>query len=468
MDQQLRYRLVPLIVACPLFLQNLDTTVMATALPAIAHSLQVQVLDLNLAITSYLLSLAIFLPASAWLAERFGARRVFCAAVLLFSIGSALCGTAQSLGQLVVWRLVQGIGGAMMVPVGRTILLNSVPPSQMVRAMVWFTIPGAFGRLAGPLFGGAIVTVASWHWIFLVNIPFGILGVALALGFIEKDQPTAPRGGFDFVGLALLAVAFGGLLGGLEMVGKALLPGPAIAAMVAAGLLTLGIYLRRKAEHPLLDFGVLRFKTFRISLVGGFPIRVAIGAAPFLLPLMLQIGFGLTPMESGLITMATALGSLATRAALRHAIHLAGFRMLLMMSAVLAAACYAACALFTPQTPHPLMFVLLLLNGLCTSMTMVSLNTLGYSDIPPARAGHAAAMSAMGQQLSLALGVVAGASLVSLASVLHGGSPQQLHARDFPPAFLFVALLALASGYAFRKLRPEDGAELREKKHHAA
>jgi EmrB/QacA subfamily drug resistance transporter len=457
-------RLVPLIVACPLFLQNLDTTVMATALPAISRSLQVQVLDLNLAITSYLLSLAVFLPASAWLSGRVGARRVFCAAVLLFSLGSALCGIAGTLGQLVVCRLLQGVGGAMMVPVGRSILLRTVPSEQMVKAMVWFTIPGAVGRLVGPLFGGAIVTVTSWRWIFLVNIPFGLAGVAAALAFIAKDPETDPAavGSFDAVGLGILATGLGGVLGGLEMIGKHLLPWPAIAALVGAGLLAFWIYARRSrgAAHPILDFGVLRFPTFRIAVVGGFPLRVAIGAAPFLLPLMLQVGFGLSPLTSGLLAMGLAVGSLATRAALVRAIRAFGFRRIMVTAGVLASVFYAAYGLFTPRTPHAWMFVVLVVGGLWTSMAMVSMNTLGFSDIPPARAGHATALSAMGQQVSIALGVVLGAAIVAGSSLLHGRGPGELQPADFPPAFDVVALLALCSAIAFTRLRPEDGAEL--------
>ncbi len=453
-----------MIVACPLLLQNLDTSVMATALPAMANSLQVQVLDLNLAITSYLLSLAVFLPASAWLAERFGAKRLFCTAILLFSLGSALCGMAATLGQLVVCRLLQGIGGSMMVPVGRSILLRSVPADQMVKAMVWFTIPGAIGRLAGPVFGGAIVTVASWRWIFLVNIPFGLLGAALAWWFIDQDPEPAPHsaGSFDTVGLALLAVALVGLLGGLEMIGKSMLPGPAIGVMVCVGLLSLYVYFRRSRaiEHPLLDFGVARFATFRTVLLGGFPMRVAIGAAPFLLPLLFQIGFGMTPMQSGLLTMATALGSLATRAAVTRAISIVGFRSLMIWSAVLAAVFYASYGLFTPDTPRGWMFFVMFLGGLCTSMAMVALNTVGYSDIPRERAGHATALAAMGQQISLAVGVVLGATVLAITSHLHGRGPEHVGAADFPAAFVSIAALALCSAVAFRRLRPEDGAEM--------
>jgi len=304
-------RIVPLIIAFPLFLQNLDTTVMSTALPAMAHSLQVPVLHLNIAIAAYVLSLAVFLPASAWLAHRFGARRIFCSAVLVFTLGSALCGMAHTLGQLVACRLFQGAGGAMMVPVGRSILLQSVPAGEMVKAMVWFSLPGAIGRLTGPLVGGLIVTIASWPWIFLVNIPFGVTGTLLALKFVDEDAPLASRGErpFDVVGLALMPTALGGILGSLELAGKGLLSAPNIVMVALAGLLSLGIYLRRSSgqEFALLDFGVLRYPTFRIALLGGFPIRVAIGAAPFLLPLMLQIGFGLTPMRAGSLVMELAI-----------------------------------------------------------------------------------------------------------------------------------------------------------------
>src|SRR5215475_6359476 len=199
-----RARLIPIIVACPLLLQNLDTSIMATALPSIARSLDVEPLHLNLAITSYLLSLAVFLPASGWLADRFGTRRIFCTAIVLFSVGSALCGLATSLPQLVLFRVIQGMGGAMMVPVGRLILLRSVPPARMVAAMVWFTVPGAVGRLAGPLLGGLVVTVASWRWIFLLNVPFGVIGVLCALTFIEDTQePHDAR--FDLPGFLLLS-----------------------------------------------------------------------------------------------------------------------------------------------------------------------------------------------------------------------------------------------------------------------
>ncbi|MCJ0763958.1 MFS transporter [Variovorax terrae] len=458
-----RGRLVPLIVACPLFLQNLDTSVMATALPSIARSLNVQALHLNLAITSYLLSLAIFLPVSGWCAERFGPKRVFCCAIAFFSLGSALCGAATSLPALVLFRILQGLGGAMMVPVGRLILLRSVPPAQMVAAMVWFTVPPAIGRMVGPLFGGAIVTWTSWRWIFLVNVPFGLLGIALALWFIDdRREDTAPEP-FDTGGFVLLALGLIGLLGALETAGKALVPGWVSWSVAGAGALAMGLYLlrSRRMASPIIDLRILRHPTYFASIIGGTPLRIAIGASPFLLPLMLQLGFGLSPLDSGLLTVATALGSLATRTVMTQAIRRIGFRTLLLATTTLTSLFYASYSLFRPDTPHVLMFCTLLLGGLVNSMGMVALQTLGFSDIPKPRMSHATTLSSMAQQLSLSFGVVLGASLVSAAACWHGGDAAHLTARDFSPAFAVIGAMTLLSLFFFVRLDKDEGAGLR-------
>ncbi|MEQ5838027.1 MFS transporter [Paraburkholderia acidicola] len=388
-----RARLIPLIVACPLFLQNLDTSIMATALPSIARSLEVQTLHLNLAITSYLLSLAVFLPASGWLADRFGPRRVFCAAIVLFSVGSALCGLANSLPQLVVFRVLQGMGGAMMVPVGRLILLRSVPPARMVAAMVWFTVPGAIGRLAGPLLGGLVVTITSWRWIFLLNVPFGVLGVLLALNFIDGTyEPLIER--FDLAGFILLSTGLVGLVGGLDTAGRGLVPPTitfAFAAIGALALLAYWFYSRRRAD-TIIDPGILRYRAYRTAVLGGMPLRIAIGASPFLLPLMFQLGFGLSPLQSGSLSVATAIGSLSVRAVMTSAIRRVGFRTLLIGATSLTGCFYACYGLFRPGTPHLLIFVVLLFGGLFNSLGMVTLNTLGYSDMPKLKMSRATAL----------------------------------------------------------------------------
>ncbi|XAH24991.1 MFS transporter [Xylophilus sp. GW821-FHT01B05] len=465
-DKFAHYRIVPLVVACPLFLQNLDTSVMATALPSIASSLQVQVLHLNLAITAYLLSLAVFLPVSGWLSERFGPKRVFCGAIVFFSLGSALCGAAQSLPQLVLFRVLQGIGGAMMVPVGRLILLRSVPPERMVSAMVWFTVPGAIGRMAGPLFGGAIVTLVSWRWIFLVNIPFGLLGVLMAMRYVDGEamapDPTG-QAPFDLLGFVLLATGLTGVLGALETAGRALVPAAVSWALAGAGLLALLAYYRhsRRRSEPLIDIAILRYPTYRAAVLGGMPLRIAIGASPFLLPLMLQLGFGLSPLKSGLLTVATAIGSLSTRTVMVRMIRAVGFRSLLLGATFMTSVFYASYGLFRPSTPHVLMFGVMLLGGLCNSMAMVTLNTLGYSEIPRPRMSHATALSSMAQQLSLSLGVVMGASLLTLTSLLRGGDAAHLQAGDFSPAFVVIGTMTMLSVLAFSRLRKEEGEELR-------
>lgn len=457
-----RTRLIPLIVACPLFLQNLDTSIMATALPSIARSLGVQTLHLNLAITSYLLSLAVFLPASGWLADRFGPRRVFCGAIALFSLGSALCGLAQSMPQLVVYRIVQGMGGAMMVPVGRLILLRSVPSARMVAAMVWFTVPGAIGRLSGPLLGGLVVTLASWRWIFLLNIPFGVLGVAAALRYIDdRYEPVYER--FDLIGFVLLSCGLVGMVGGLDTVGRGLASPAATIGLIGGGACALIAYrlLRRNNERAIIDLDILRYRTYRTAVVGGMPLRVALGASPFLLPLMLQLGFGLSPLRSGTLSVATAVGSLAVRALMTRAIGQFGFRSVLLGATFVTSLFYASYGLFRPSTPHWLIFVVLLFGGLFNSLAMITLNTLGYSDMPKPRMSRATALASMSQQLSVSIGVAFGASLVALTARFSGGSVAHLSAGDFSPAFVIVGMLTLVSLASFVRLSPNEGEEMR-------
>jgi EmrB/QacA subfamily drug resistance transporter len=452
-------------VASPLFLQNLDTSIMATAVPSIANSLNTEVLHLNLAITSYLLSLAVFLPASSWFADRFGARNVFCVAIGLFSLGSALCGLATSLPQLVVFRVIQGMGGAMMVPVGRLLLLRHIPPAQMVAAMVWFTVPGAMARVAGPLLGGIIVTITSWRWIFLLNIPFCVLGIAMAMWIIPGQKEAPVRKRFDGAGFVLLSLGLVGLVGGLDTAGRDLVSRETTAVALIGGFLCILAYWRysQRASEPVIDPGLVKFKAYRTSVLGGMPLRIALGASPFLLPLLMQLGFGLSPMTSGMLTMATALGALCVRAIMKQTIRRFSFRAILVGATFMTSVFYILYGvLFRPDTPHTLIFVVLLFGGLFNSLAMVTLNTLGYSDIPAERMSQATAFSSMLQQLSLSLGVASSAAILALTAHLHGHSPAALAAGDFWPAFLSIGIMTWISVRYFSQLSTEEGANLRE------
>jgi EmrB/QacA subfamily drug resistance transporter len=449
-------------VASPLFLQNIDTSAIATALPSIAESLQVPPLHVNLAITSYLLSLAVFLPLSGWLADRFGAKRVFCLAIAFFSLGSALCGAATSLPELVIFRVLQGLGGAMMLPVGRLILLRAVPSSQMVSAMVWYTVPPIMGRMMGPLFGGVIVTLTSWRWIFFINIPLGLLAIFLALKFVDDSDGTEVPAAFDTKGFLLLALGLCALMGTLESVGKSLVPIWASGLLAGLGLLALLLYYLhgRRQAHPIIDLSILSFRTYRTNVVGGMPLRIAVGAAPFLLPLMLQLGFGLSPLTSALLTVATSIGGLSTRLVMKRAILSIGFRNLLVGATTLTGLFYISYSQFSPSTPHLLMFCTLMMGGLVNSLSMVALATLGFSEIPKPRMSHATTLASMIQQLSVSFGVVLGATSVSVAAWWYGGDPAHLQARDFSPAFVVVGLLTMLSLYSFLQLHPKEGAEM--------
>lgn len=459
-------RWLPLVVAWPMFLQNLDSTVLATALPSMARSLDVPVLHLNLAITGYLLSLALFLPVSGWFAERWGPKRLFCVAIGLFTLGSLLCGFSRNLPELVVCRLLQGMGGAMMVPVGRLILLRNVEPLEMIRAMVWFTVPGTVARLAGPLVGGAIVTLVSWRWIFVVQLPLGLLGVFLAWRMLPEDTPHphhSPRVPFDALGFALLAGGLAAVIAGLELGGKSLLSPALTTAVIGAGLAALGAYRwhSTRTAHPLIDLRVFGHFTYRTAIVGAVPLRIAIGAAPFLLPLLMQVGFGLSPLQSGLLTFAGAIGSLSSRTTVSWMLRRFGFRSMLIAATLASSVCYLGYGLFTARTPQEVMFAVMLLGGLCNATAMVALNSLGYSDIPREQASHATTAATMVHQLSMTFGVVVGSTLLALASRLRGGPGATLQAIDFSFVFFAIGGLTTLCVLGFRRLKQEDGAQMR-------
>ncbi|WP_234731054.1 MFS transporter [Acidocella facilis] len=452
-----RMRTTAIIIAVALFMQNLDSTVVTTALPAMAKSFHIDPLYMSVSVTSYLIALSVFVPASGWVADRFGARQVFRAAVIIFTLGSVFCGIAPSLLVLVAARVVQGLGGAMMLPVGRLLLLRSVSRSQMVAAMAWLTVPALLGPVLGPPLGGLIVSVASWRWVFDINVPIGIAG-AIAVSMFIPDVREEGRGGqLDRLGLLFSGGAMAFLMIGMETIGRGLIPLPWTLLAFLLGILACLGYWRhaRNAANPILDFSLFRVPTFSISLTAGTFFRVAVGAVPFLLPLMLQLGFGKTPLQSGMITFASAAGAIAMKPAATPLLTRFGFRSVLIWNGVAATLMLAASALFSPAWPAWLMALVLLVAGIFRSLEFTAYNVIAYGDIPRPRMSAATTLYTTVQQLSLTMGVVVGAASLEISSFLTGHTTPSL--SDYDIAFIVVSLVALLASPLCARLPRDAG-----------
>lgn len=455
-------RIVPLIVAVAMFMENMDSTVIATSLPAIAADLKTNPLALKLALTSYLLSLAIFIPASGWTADRFGTRRVFAGAIAVFVLGSVACALAKSLEWFVAARILQGIGGAMMTPVGRLVLVRGVERRDLVNAMAWVTMPALAGPIIGPPVGGFITTYASWPWIFLINVPMGVVGIILVIRFIDdvRVKEAAP---FDLRGLVLSGLGLAGLAFGLSVAGLNFLPWQIVTGLIGGGGLFVIAYLRhaRRIAMPALDLSLLAIPTYRASVLGGSLFRIGVGAMPFLLPLLLQIGFNMTPFQSGLVTFSAAVGALTMKTAAARILKWVGFRPVLVVNAVLSSAFLVACASFSSHTPYWAMITILMMGGFFRSLQFTSFNTLAYAEIELARMSHATSLASVAQQLSLSAGVAIGALVLESTVRFHQSS--SLTASDFSVGFVVVGLIAASSALVFARLPADAGAELADR-----
>ena len=455
--------LTAVIIATALFMENMDGTVISTSLPAIASDLHQDPIVLKLALTSYLLTLAVFIPASGWVADRFGARTVFCGAIVVFTLGSILCGASTSLATLIGARVFQGLGGAMMVPVGRLVLLRSIAKSDLVSAMAFFSVPALVGPIAGPPLGGFITTYFHWRWIFWINVPIGVLGVALTLKFIPNlREEAAPR--FDFKGFALSGIGLFSLISAMSVTGRGIAPFWIIAALAGIGAGSLALYVRHARGHDdaILDLKLLGIPTFFAGVAGGLLFRIGVAALPFLLPLLLQIGFDLTPFESGSLTFAAAAGSLMMKFSATTALRWFGFRQALIVMGSISGVFLGACALFTASTPHWLIFLVLLAGGFFRSLVFTSLNALSYADIDPPRMSRATSLASVSQQTSGAVGVALAAICVETIQLGFGDS--ELQARDLSLAFVLVAIVSSLSVIVFAHLKPDAGAAVSGKR----
>ena len=452
-------RIVPLIVAVALFMENMDSTVIATSLPAIAADIGTDPLALKLAITSYLIALAVFLPVSGWTADRFGARTVFRAAIIVFMTGSIGCALSSSLPQFVGARVIEGMGGAMMTPVARLILVRSVDKRELINAMVWVTLPALVGPLIGPPLGGFITTFISWHWIFLINIPMGLTGIVLATIFIENVRAENQEP-FDLVGALLAGVGIGGLVFGGSVLGLNFLPPVVVAALIVTGAISTYAYVRhsRRIPAPVLDLSLLQIPTLRGAIVGGFVYRSGIGAMPFLLPLLLQLGFHLSAFQSGLITLSNVVGAMGMKTIIPIVLRRWGFRRSLAVNALISSALVATCATFVPGRPFVWIIAVLAIGGFFRSLQFTSLNTIAYADIEHHQMSRATSLVAVGQQLSISVGVAVGALAVDLTLWWRGHTV--ITAEDFQPAYIIIALISACSSFFFFRMPVDAGALL--------
>ncbi|WP_280141828.1 MULTISPECIES: DHA2 family efflux MFS transporter permease subunit [unclassified Mesorhizobium] len=448
-------RTIPLILAVALFMENMDSTVIATSLPAIATDIGTSPIALKLALTAYLVSLAVFIPVSGWMADRFGAKNVFRAAIAVFVIGSVACAVSNSLAAFVVSRFLQGMGGAMMTPVGRLVLVRATPKNELVAAMSWLTIPALVGPLVGPPVGGFITTYFTWHWIFLINVPIGVIGMWLATRFLpETESAGAPP--LDTAGFILSGLAASGVVFGLSVVSLPALPPSVGIATLIVGLISGVIYLlhARRKQNPLLALSLFRSQVFRSAVLGGSLFRIGIGAVPFLLPLMFQIGFGMTPFQSGMITFVSAIGAIGMKLVTAWLFRAAGFRRVLVAGSLVSAATIAINGFFTPETPYALMLGMLLMGGFIRSMFFTGVNALAYAEVSDADTSKATPLTAVAQQISVALGVALAGGILEVSTQLHGGP---LTLADFHIAFFIVAAVSAVASLSFLRLAPDAG-----------
>ena len=450
---------IALLVATAFFMENLDGTVITTALPDIARSFGVAPLDLNIGVSAYLLTLGVLIPISGWVADRFGARKVFACALALFTLASLLCGMADGLLEFVLLRALQGAGGAMMVPVGRLVVLRSTPKEKLISIIATLTWPALVAPVLGPPVGGFITSYSSWRWIFYLNLPIGLIALALALWLIPDQKPAQKRP-FDLPGFLLTGGALLSLTWAAEQLSRPDASSVEAGAFLLLGLalLAAGVWHLRRARNPLVDLSTLTIPTFAVAIYGGSLMRMAISAVPFLLPLMFQVGFGLNAFHSGMLVMAIFGGNLMMKPATTAILRRFGFRQVLIINGVINVLSVLACALLTPGTPIGIIAAILFVGGLTRSMQFTAYNTIVFADMPQERMAPANTLFSTAFQVAMGLGIALGTVCVRLGHWISDSLGfESMPAIDFRLAFLLVALVSLASLVDALRLAPEAG-----------
>jgi EmrB/QacA subfamily drug resistance transporter len=448
------------LIAGAFFMENLDGTIIATALPQMARSFRVGAVNLNIGMTAYLLTLAVFIPISGWVADRFGSRSVFASAVGVFTAASLFCGLSHTLTEFTLMRILQGIGGAMMVPVGRLVVLRTTPKDQLTQAIAYITWPGLTALVIGPPLGGFITTYASWHWIFFLNLPLGVFAFVLTLLWVEnvREEEQHP---FDWLTFLLGGFASAGAVYAMEKLGGEGGEWKLPILILALSLISGAVAITVARSHPtksLIDFESLRLKTYSLSIYGASLFRISVSVLPFLLPLMFQIAFGLNAFQSGLYLLALFAGDLSMKAFIIPTLRQFGFRRILIYNGVITAGSIALCAVLGPTTPAPWIVAILFFHGACRSMEFTCMTTLAYAEIPSNRMSRANGFLSAVMQLSLGLGVAIGAITLRLVAHAHGHSASAPQLRDFRLAIVLMAFLALGPVVDSLGLKPDAGA----------
>jgi EmrB/QacA subfamily drug resistance transporter len=454
-------RPLALLVAGTTFMEILDGTIIQTAAPAMAGDLGVRAVDINLAMTVYLLTLAVGVPVSGWLADRFGTKRIFCIAIAIFTIASALCAISTSLPMLCAMRVMQGIGGAMMVPVGRLAVLRAVDKRDLLDAMAYLTWPALLAPVLAPVIGGILADTVGWEWIFLLNIPFGIVAFLAALKFVPAIEESR-REGLDWWGFVLVGIALAALVLGMEQVGAG-----STEWLLGAGLLALvavvgaGAFLRlRRARYPLLDLSALRIHTFRVGNVGGGMYRLLIGAAPFLFVLLFQAGFGWSASQAGLMVMAVFLGNILIKPATSPLIRRFGFRRVIVGSNLCGALVYAGCVFLTPSTPLLVTAAVLFTSGVFRSIGFSGYNSVQFADVPPALTSRANTLASTMQQVATGLGIAFAALTVRVTTMVADAVDPALPDLGYRWAFAVLAVLLVLPAIEAARMPAQAGAEV--------
>jgi EmrB/QacA subfamily drug resistance transporter len=458
--------LLPYVVAAAFFMEYLDTTVIATALPQMAQTFGVGPNEVSLGMTAYMLSLAVFIPISGWVADRVGSRTVFAAALVTFTVASVLCGSANGLILFTAKRVLQGMGGAMMVPVGRTIVVRNTPASGMMRAISTITWPAIVAPVVGPTVGGFITTYASWRWVFFLNVPFGIATLIAALRFVPNQKDPGRRlfdlGGFVLSGTALICILYGTELASHENTNLLV-----AAALVCVGIIigSAAVWRMRSSASPLLDLKALKIQTYSVTVLWGAATRIGIETVPYLLPLLLQIGFGLSAFHSGLLLLATATGNLGMKLFTTPIIRRFGFRTVAIVDVTLASVFIMACGWLTASTPLAVMIAVLLCYGLTRSLQFTWLATMAYADIGDRQKSSASTLWSVAAQMTLGMGIALGALCLRFSTFLdrgrYGASNTHFSVQNFRWAFSIAAAVVLISVIGYIKLPPDAGDSVR-------